>query len=225
MNLFDLSGRVGLVTGSSRGIGYALAKGLLQAGAWVVIHGRDIEQATISATNLADETGGQTRVSTFDVTDRGIADIEDDWGTPDILVNNAGLQRRRSFIEFSLEDWNDLVAFEVAGELDAVVQDSLDQGALDDTDAKPVPAAAARLESLMEAQPWVAVQYVPTLEVETVRQAISDNFKAITILVVGLDGSAIAAWVAVGRADPIILPSPLEIDQDWPFGASRARST
>ena len=115
MNLFDLSGRVGLVTGSSRGIGFALAKGLLQAGARVVIHGRDLKQATISATKLADETGGQTRVSTFDVTDLaavdlGIADIEDDWGTPDILVNNAGLQRRKPFVEFRLEDWNDLVA-------------------------------------------------------------------------------------------------------------------
>src|SRR5688572_6238857 len=115
MNMFDLSGRLGLVTGSSRGIGYALAKGLLQAGARVVIHGRDVKQATLAATTLADETGGQTRVSTFDVTDlaavdRGIADIEADWGTPDILVNNAGLQRRKPFIEFSLEDWNDLVA-------------------------------------------------------------------------------------------------------------------
>ena len=49
VNLFDLSGRVGLVTGSSRGIGFALAKGLLQAGARVVIHGRDVEQATFSA--------------------------------------------------------------------------------------------------------------------------------------------------------------------------------
>jgi gluconate 5-dehydrogenase len=100
IDMFDLSGRLGLVTGSSRGIGYALAKGLLQAGARVVIHGRDVERATISATKLADETGGQTQVSTFDVTDmtavdRGIAAIERDWGTPDILVNNAGLQRRR----------------------------------------------------------------------------------------------------------------------------------
>ena len=115
VNIFDLSGRVGLVTGSSRGIGYALAKGLLQAGARVVIHGRDVERATLSATTLAEETGGQTRVSTFDVTDlgdvdRGIAAIERDWGTPDILVNNAGLQRRKQFVEFSLEDWNDLVA-------------------------------------------------------------------------------------------------------------------
>jgi gluconate 5-dehydrogenase len=115
MNLFDLSGRVGLVTGSSRGIGFALAKGLLQAGARVVIHGRDVELATISATKLAEATGGETRVSTFDVTDlaavdRGVAAIEDDWGTPDILVNNAGVQRRKTFVEFGLQDWNDLVA-------------------------------------------------------------------------------------------------------------------
>ena len=66
-------------------------------------------------------------------------------------------------------------------------------------------------------QPWVAVEYLPTLEVQTVDEAIAANFLASGILVVGLDGSAIAAWVAVGRADPITLPSPLEIDQDWPL--------
>ena len=54
-------------------------------------------------------------MSTFDVTDhaavdRGIAEIEQEWGTPDILVNNAGIQRRAPFTEFTLEDWNDLVA-------------------------------------------------------------------------------------------------------------------
>lgn len=115
MSIFDLSGRTALVSGSSRGIGLALAKGLLQAGARVVIHGRDVKRATISATNLAEETGGETRVSTFDVTDltsvdKGISDIEKGWGTPDILVNNAGIQRRAPFTEFTLEDWNDLLA-------------------------------------------------------------------------------------------------------------------
>jgi hypothetical protein len=63
----------------------------------------------------------------------------------------------------------------------------------------------------------VAVEYLPRLEVQTVNQAIEDNFLADGILVVGIDGSAIAAWVAVGRADPITLPSPLEINQDWPL--------
>jgi hypothetical protein len=64
---------------------------------------------------------------------------------------------------------------------------------------------------------WVAVEYVPTLEVGTVRQAIEDNFLANGILVIGLDGSAIGGSVAVSRADPITFPSRLEIDQDWPL--------
>jgi gluconate 5-dehydrogenase len=115
MNPFDLTGTTALVSGSSRGIGRALAKGLLQAGSRVIIHGRNIDQVKTTALDLAEETGGETGVSTFDVTDeaavdRGIADIEQEWGTPDILVNNAGIQRRAPFTEFTLQDWNDLVA-------------------------------------------------------------------------------------------------------------------
>ena len=115
MNPFDLTGTTALVTGSSRGIGLALAKGLLQAGSRVTIHARNHDQATATARSLAEETGGETRVSTFDVTDhdavdRGVAELEQEWGTPDILVNNAGIQRRAPFTEFALQDWNDLVA-------------------------------------------------------------------------------------------------------------------
>ncbi|HSU34454.1 MAG TPA: SDR family oxidoreductase [Propionibacteriaceae bacterium] len=114
-NPFDLTGTTALVTGSSRGIGLALAKGLLQAGSRVTIHARNLDQATSTARALAEETGSETRVSTFDVTDhnavdRGLAELEQEWGTPDILVNNAGIQRRAPFTEFSLPDWNDLVA-------------------------------------------------------------------------------------------------------------------
>jgi gluconate 5-dehydrogenase len=114
-NLFDLTGRTALVTGSSRGIGLALAKGLLQAGARVVIHGRNTAQADRTAAQLAEETGGETRVTTFDITDPkavddGISEIEVVWGTPDILVNNAGIQRRAPILEFTVADWHDLVA-------------------------------------------------------------------------------------------------------------------
>jgi gluconate 5-dehydrogenase len=114
-NLFDLTGRTAFVTGSSRGIGLALAKGLLQAGARVVIHGRDNARAASAAAQLAEETGGDTMVSTFDITslgavDDGVAEIEAAWGTPDILVNNAGIQRRAPFLEFTVADWDDLVA-------------------------------------------------------------------------------------------------------------------
>jgi gluconate 5-dehydrogenase len=115
MSPFDLTGRTALVTGSSRGIGLALAEGLLRAGARVSIHGRSREQAAGTAAALADRTGGETRVSIFDVTDHdavdsGIAELEREWGTPDICVNNAGIQRRAPFTEFALQDWNDLVA-------------------------------------------------------------------------------------------------------------------
>ena len=115
MNRFDLSGRVAFISGSSRGIGLALAKGLLEAGARVVIHGRDQDRATSAAETLAAATGGETLVSTFNLTDqgevdRGIADVERLWGTPDILVNNAGIQRRAPFLDFAPTDWNDLLA-------------------------------------------------------------------------------------------------------------------
>jgi gluconate 5-dehydrogenase len=112
---FDLTGRTALVTGSSRGIGYALALGLLEAGARVVVHGRDRGVAEDSASRLRELTGGETLVETFDVTDLeavdgGVGRIEATWGTPDILVNNAGIQRRHPFTEFAITDWNDLVA-------------------------------------------------------------------------------------------------------------------
>jgi gluconate 5-dehydrogenase len=115
VKIFDLTGRTAIVTGSSRGIGLALARGLLEAGARVVIHGRNVEVATAAAEGLAQSTGGETLVSTFDITepaavDAGIGAVEQQWGTPDILVNNAGIQRRTPFVDFSITDWNDLVA-------------------------------------------------------------------------------------------------------------------
>ncbi len=113
--LFDLTGKTALVTGSSRGIGNALARGLAAAGANVVIHGREAGNVRLQCEQIAAEFGVTTLAAEFDVTDQaavvgGIAAIEREWGTPDILVNNAGIQRRAPFTEFPLSDWNALVA-------------------------------------------------------------------------------------------------------------------
>jgi gluconate 5-dehydrogenase len=110
---FRLDGRLALVTGSSAGIGLALARGLAQAGARVVLNGRDSARLDAALQALRAE-GLAVEASRFDVCDpegieAAVAAIEDGLGPIDILVNNAGIQRRAPFHEFDLKDWNDLM--------------------------------------------------------------------------------------------------------------------
>ncbi|MBV9655264.1 MAG: SDR family oxidoreductase [Acetobacteraceae bacterium] len=112
-NPFDLTGRVALVTGSSLGIGFALAKGLAQAGAQVVINGRNADRLREAAEALQAE-GLAVRQSAFDVTDAAaiedaIGRIETDVGPIAILINNAGIQRRTPLEEFPAETWREIV--------------------------------------------------------------------------------------------------------------------
>ncbi|MZD03641.1 SDR family oxidoreductase [Streptomyces sp. SID5785] len=105
--LFDISGRTALVTGSSRGIGLALARGLLEAGCTVVLNGRDPGRLA----RAAEELGGAVHTAAFDVTDgasvaAGIAEAEERVGPLDILVNNAGMQLRAPLLEFAEPDWH-----------------------------------------------------------------------------------------------------------------------
>jgi gluconate 5-dehydrogenase len=110
---FRLDGRVALVTGSSAGIGLALARGLGQAGATVVINGRSAATCEAAAASLRSE-GLQVRTQVFDVTEsaqvvKAVDAIEKDVGPIDILINNAGIQRRAPFADFVEADWHDLM--------------------------------------------------------------------------------------------------------------------
>lgn len=114
--MFDLTGRVALVTGSSRGIGNALARGLAQAGATVVLHGIDPARlAAAEAVMAADFSQGQIRSVAFDVTNdvaaaEGIAWIESNVGPLEILVNNAGIQHRVPLLELDIKDWDRVIS-------------------------------------------------------------------------------------------------------------------
>jgi gluconate 5-dehydrogenase len=114
MSLFDLSGRRALVTGGSQGIGLALARGLAEAGASVVLNGRDERKLTAAAAEIP---GAATLA--FDVTDHAavaaaIAAAEAD-GPIDILVNNAGMQHRAPLDEFPPEAFQRLLDTNVTG--------------------------------------------------------------------------------------------------------------
>ncbi len=111
--LFDLSGRRALVTGSSQGIGLALARGLAEHGASVVLNGRDASKLEEAAKALR-EAGHDVAVNAFDVTDaaavkHGIDEIETAIGPIDILVNNAGMQFRTPLEDFPADRWEQLL--------------------------------------------------------------------------------------------------------------------
>ncbi|MEU2682813.1 SDR family oxidoreductase [Streptomyces hygroscopicus] len=114
--LFDIAGRTALVTGSSRGIGHALARGLAEAGCTVVLNGRDPRALEEAAKAVADsgDAGAAVHTAAFDVTDgpavaAGIAEVEERVGPLDILVNNAGMQNRAPLLEFTDTAWQQIV--------------------------------------------------------------------------------------------------------------------
>ncbi len=114
-SLFDLSGRVALVTGSSRGIGAAIADGLARGGAAVVLNGRDKFRLAAALESARRRIPGTVwDACAFDVTDEAaaeaaIARCESEVGPVDILVNNAGVQVRAPLTEISLEDWRSVI--------------------------------------------------------------------------------------------------------------------
>lgn len=111
--LFSLRDKVALVTGSSKGLGFAIARGLARAGATVVVNSRHPEQAGAASAQLVAE--GLSAISdAFDVTDsaavrQAIGRIEQEVGALDILVNNAGINRRVALEEYEERDWRALI--------------------------------------------------------------------------------------------------------------------
>ena len=117
-DLFSLTGKRALITGSSQGIGFALARGLANAGAEIVLNGRDTAKLDAAAETLRAE-GAVIQTLTFDATDhdavrRAVDGFEADTGPIDILVNNAGMQHRTELENFPAEAFEKLLQTNIA---------------------------------------------------------------------------------------------------------------
>ena len=117
MELFSLKGKRALVTGSSQGIGFALAEGLGQAGANLILNGRDKDKLELAHSALA-ARGLEVHSLAFDVTDEtavntAIVKIEAKHGSIDILVNNAGMQFRTPLEDFPPDTFCELLRVNV----------------------------------------------------------------------------------------------------------------
>ncbi len=111
---FDLGGRRALVTGAGSGLGFAIARGLAQAGARVVLNGRNRDTLARAQEQLNGD-GLAVDVAAFDVADAdavraGVAEVQSRLGAIEILVNNAGIQHRAPIVDFSDADWRRLMA-------------------------------------------------------------------------------------------------------------------
>jgi gluconate 5-dehydrogenase len=115
--LFSLDGRVALVTGATRGLGFAMAEGLAEAGATVVLNGRHVDTLEAAANKLR-ERGLKAETAVFDVTEQKISHavveaIVRQLGRIDIVIANAGLIHRAALAEWKHADWDRMLATNV----------------------------------------------------------------------------------------------------------------
>lgn len=111
--LFDLTGRIALITGSSRGLGRAMAEGLAQAGAGIVLNGADAGRLAAAAAEMR-EAGHTVHEACFNVTDEtavlaAFARLDEAGIDIDILINNAGIQHRQPMLELATADWRRVI--------------------------------------------------------------------------------------------------------------------
>ena len=114
LQLFSLENQIVLITGSSRGLGWSMAKAVAEAGATVLLHGRD-ENLLKERQQYLQELGQQAEYYLFDVTNdeevlAAFGKIREQYGRLDGLINNAGIQHRRPLTEFELEDFDRVVS-------------------------------------------------------------------------------------------------------------------
>ena len=119
LSIFDLSGKVAIVTGASRGLGQYLGRALAGAGADLVITSRSLNSLKPFADEI-ENMGRRVLPLELDVGDeQSIVDMVDaaaaHYGTLDILVNNAGCNLRKPAVEISWEDWNQVVNTNLRG--------------------------------------------------------------------------------------------------------------
>jgi len=112
--LFDLTGKVAIVTGGNGGIGLGMARGLADAGAAVVIVGRNRTKSAAAADGIA-KAGGKAVAIEADVTDRNavknaVARAADQFGRLDILVNNAGINIRKPPQDLAADEWDTVIS-------------------------------------------------------------------------------------------------------------------
>ena len=118
--MLSLSGKVALITGSTRGIGRATADKLARAGATVVITGRSEDRAAKVAEEIKEKTGAEAFGVGMDIgiresVEEAFRKITERIGNVDILVNNAGINRDTLFVRMKLEDWEEVVRVNLTG--------------------------------------------------------------------------------------------------------------
>jgi gluconate 5-dehydrogenase len=134
-HLFDLTGRMALITGGGSGLGLAIAEGLAQAGARVVLLGRNAQKLCEASAQLRD-VGAEADYLTCDLLDATAvaalgAEMKRNHGHPDILVNNAGVQHRAPLAQFPKERWDEIIATHLSAPFalcQAIIPDMIARG-------------------------------------------------------------------------------------------------